>query len=890
MVSKHRKSNANIVEAALFLVFEMLMFPGIWHVAASGVVIPDANLEAALRDALSKPTGDLAAADMLSLNAFSAVERGIADLTGLEYCTNLTRLDLSHNQISNIDLLKNLTNLEQLYMGGNTIRDISPLEDLANLTRLSIFQCHISDINALTDLTDLTYLNLNKNEISDISVLSNHVNLTHLLIGGNKISDISSLANLNGLIQLSLFQGYISDITALKNLTNLTYLNLNKNQIGDISVLGGLTRLAKLHIWDNQISDISVLANLISLEELDLHNNHISDITALVDNVGIGDGDEVDLRDNPLNHEAYDIHIPDLQTRGVNLSFDPQVVTVKIYVDESRSLQLGGEIWKGLSENDGYISTRSMDLIEYEQLKCYDVMIVRNYVETLSYSEEELEAIRRFVEDGGGLLVIGNVIPHRKTKATYSNGKWSDLMPLPEATFSMNQIAAMFQIAFTNAVRTETAHFNTQSPVNDGSDLSLLEFEQPLSPLICHRDETQILIDNFDMPVAVSLDYGEGRAIFCGAHRLFVEYGSYSDRKLGRTDAIVEVQKDLLDNWLRWLSYRKSSQQLNISNWPDDIPPRVKLSSQMADFYCIPQLQNHTERVMEDWTKIWPSFSGYVGVSSPLEFLPGVKPGEKLSVFVRAAEQGGLSGGTRVHIAAMGEEWRPAAILSHEVGHKLLGGVNTSVSEGYAEWMNCRGLRAMGYFDAAEEKMSKHLNDFHRVDPTGKELDIVDSLLDAQEFHACMGKWMWILSELERKYGEDIIRRYVACLRTGLELSGAHNKVVDGKRVKLSMDDIVHFMSKASGEDLFPWFGELGITVHPSENTGKAEMIIPAWDVNQDGITDIQDLMAIARAFGSDDFADILDVNRDGAVDILDLVIVATHYGETADVDAPAAL
>jgi len=49
-----------------------------------------------------------------------------------------------------------------------------------------------------------------------------------------------------------------------------------------------------------------------------------SDIGPLVSNPGIGKWDEVKLRRNPLNDEAYDVHIPALQERGVKVSFDPR--------------------------------------------------------------------------------------------------------------------------------------------------------------------------------------------------------------------------------------------------------------------------------------------------------------------------------------------------------------------------------------------------------------------------------------------------------------------------------------------------------------------------------------------------------------------------------------
>ena len=63
----------------------------------------------------------------------------------------------------------------------------------------------------------------------------------------------------------------------------------------------------------------------------------------------------------------------------------------------------------------------------------------------------------------------------------------------------------------------------------------------------------------------------------------------------------------------------------------------------------------------------------------------------------------------------------------------------------------------------------------------------------------------------------------------------------------------------------------------------------PAWDVNEDGKTDIADLVMVATALGSSSPENPrADVNGDGTVNIRDLILVATHLGEVAAPTAPA--
>jgi len=41
----------------------------------------------------------------------------------------------------------------------------------------------------------------------------------------------------------------------------------------------------------------------------------------LVENEGLGEGDEVNLTDNPLSDDSINIYIPELQARGVAVNY-----------------------------------------------------------------------------------------------------------------------------------------------------------------------------------------------------------------------------------------------------------------------------------------------------------------------------------------------------------------------------------------------------------------------------------------------------------------------------------------------------------------------------------------------------------------------------------------
>lgn len=95
--------------------------------AETVVTFPDAGLEAAVREALDKPIGDITAADMATITGLNASERGITSLEGLEYAVNLILLGLWGNQVADLTPLAGLTNLTWLDLDGNQVTDLTPL-------------------------------------------------------------------------------------------------------------------------------------------------------------------------------------------------------------------------------------------------------------------------------------------------------------------------------------------------------------------------------------------------------------------------------------------------------------------------------------------------------------------------------------------------------------------------------------------------------------------------------------------------------------------------------------------------------------------------------------------------------------------------------------------
>ncbi len=152
-------------------------------VASEDVSFPDANLEAAVRDALRISEEGITVDDMATLSVLDADDRGISDLSGLEHAVNLRDLDLEDNEISDLGPLANLTNLRELDLEDNEISDLGPLANLTNLQELDLEGNEISDLGPLVANSGLD---------SGDSVKVHHNNLD-LTSGSAAMKDIEAL-------------------------------------------------------------------------------------------------------------------------------------------------------------------------------------------------------------------------------------------------------------------------------------------------------------------------------------------------------------------------------------------------------------------------------------------------------------------------------------------------------------------------------------------------------------------------------------------------------------------------------------------------------------------------------------------------------------------------
>ncbi|TCI89979.1 T9SS type A sorting domain-containing protein [Tenacibaculum sp. M341] len=250
------------------------------------------------------PTEKLEQAQFLYLSNL-----GITDFTGLEDCANVTRLFLTGNTVSNLDVTANtkldrlfaadlgltslnisgLTELKQLELNNNELNTID-VSEFTNLSELYVTDNNLSDLNISTN--NLTYLDISNNSISNID-LSGQTNLESFKCDGTTITTLNFDNNTN-LETLSFLDTYISsiDVTALVNLRNLTFSDTNIAEID----LSKNTNMSRLFCDETPLTFLN-LSSLIILDDFSCKNGQLTNLN--LKNGNASDLNNVDVTGNP---------------------------------------------------------------------------------------------------------------------------------------------------------------------------------------------------------------------------------------------------------------------------------------------------------------------------------------------------------------------------------------------------------------------------------------------------------------------------------------------------------------------------------------------------------------------------------------------------------------
>lgn len=203
----------------------------------------------------------------LGTNARDAV-KNVKDLTGLEYATNLVKLDFGQAPlISDITPLKNTTKLEEFDISENKlITDLTPLKNNNNLKTLKIKFTNINSLSPISSGLNNLFVDYTTIPTSELLKFSK---LKHLGYSGHKnvsAEDIKNIATLHDLYNLELAEDNLQDgMVALLAPLKLTFFSAPYNNFSSLAGFDKLdySNMEGLGVIGNHIMGMSVFSPMM---------------------------------------------------------------------------------------------------------------------------------------------------------------------------------------------------------------------------------------------------------------------------------------------------------------------------------------------------------------------------------------------------------------------------------------------------------------------------------------------------------------------------------------------------------------------------------------------------------------------------------------------------
>ncbi|XP_035874498.1 leucine-rich repeat and IQ domain-containing protein 1 isoform X2 [Phyllostomus discolor] len=208
---------------------------------------------------------------------------GLTSLHSLNNCKKLKYIDVQDNKIETINC-ENLENLCILLLNKNQLTSLHGLDGCTNIQNLELSHNKITRIGGLESLKNLQRLVVDHNQLISTKGLYDTPTIIYLDCSHNHLTKLEGIENC-GLLQILKLQGnYLSELPSLENHVLLRELYLDDNSISAVEAfsLYWLPLLQNLSMSQNSLTKITPFYHFVSLEKLDISNNCLSDLTSAV--------------------------------------------------------------------------------------------------------------------------------------------------------------------------------------------------------------------------------------------------------------------------------------------------------------------------------------------------------------------------------------------------------------------------------------------------------------------------------------------------------------------------------------------------------------------------------------------------------------------------------
>ena len=305
----------SLFSLCMMLVCAMLptnVFAAEGNVKIDDATFPDENFREVVQKFVGAEDGVFTPEEIFNIKNINCNSTKIADLTGIENFTALTKLTINHTKVKTLDLsgnkmlkdvdcsnneleelnIRENSALTNLWCEGNQLKSL----DVSNNSNLQVLYCHTNDLTSLdaSNLRSLKKLDCSHNRLKSLDV-SNDKALTHLWTHLNNLPsiDVSSNPALSvlwsygnpiktidvsknaKLTSLDCSQNGLSTVDVSNN-KSLNYLKCQKNQITALDVTNNPS-LKGLTCYGNQLTELDLTKNT-GLTALDCHDNQLTEL------------------------------------------------------------------------------------------------------------------------------------------------------------------------------------------------------------------------------------------------------------------------------------------------------------------------------------------------------------------------------------------------------------------------------------------------------------------------------------------------------------------------------------------------------------------------------------------------------------------------------------
>ena len=464
---------------------------------------------------------------------------------------------------------------------------------------------------------------------------------------------------------------------------------------------------------------------------------------------------------------------------------------IRILVDTSRDTGWSGGLIR-IEPDCIYQTTNNRDYLSRGEvtspLKNYDVLTICSNT-SLKYTNAELQLIREFVENGGGLLLAASTSlferdvcePISELEINHVASLFgARFLPLPEGQGEMDTDANPLR-GYTKKDLRLTDHEITNGLGIDDLGLTycgILDIPAEGSVFLEHRETNE--------PVGACFDFGSGRVLLINTQLFQSENHPVSTR------------------FIDWLGTNRLSLTTETQKIPDEIPieEQVREDAKIKIFYT---------RFVEDRVDTCMAYAKKLTEEVFSKFPEGEKIKWKIDLIPSCVH--GYGSDWEDSVMTIGACFSPSR-LAYSLGveaSRLIADKTPFrkaadvLFDGFQFFFGIWAMKLLGFEQEATMMLSEFEKQF-------RENDEAEALIDiAKAYEQQSRKPIWILKVLLEKYGEDLFVRLTKIFsekQIDTEQNMPHTTFSQ-------VDRQIYYLSRVVGEDLFPWFEESGTTVHP---------------------------------------------------------------------------